>query len=85
MQQTPEIGLILALTIRGLAIQTYGEMLRVVREADSLNYDSVWLCDHFLTLQPDDYTTQAGGRQVPAAPAAASTFRFWNAGRRWSP
>jgi probable F420-dependent oxidoreductase len=60
MQQPPEIGLILALTIRGLAIQSYGEMSRVVREADTLNYDSVWLCDHFLTLQPDDYTTQAG-------------------------
>ncbi len=60
MQQPLEIGLILALTIRGLAIQSYGEMRRVVRDADALNYDSVWLCDHFLTLQPDDYSTQAG-------------------------
>lgn len=60
MQDKPEFGLILALTIRGLAIQTYDEMRRVVREADALGYDSVWLCDHFLTLQPDDYRSQAG-------------------------
>lgn len=73
MKQTTEIGLILALTIRGLAIQTYSEMCRVVREADSLNYDSVWLCDHFLTLQPDDYTAQAGVGAKGSA--AASGFQ----------
>ena len=59
-QRTPEFGLILALTIRGLAIQTYSDMRRVVQSADKLNFDSVWLCDHFLTLSPDHYTTQAG-------------------------
>lgn len=59
-QPAPEVGLILALTIRGLAIQSYPEMQRTVRQADSLGFDSVWLCDHFLTLQPDDYRTQAG-------------------------
>jgi probable F420-dependent oxidoreductase len=59
-QRTPEFGLILALTIRGLAIQTFSDMRRVVQSADNLNFDSVWLCDHFLTLSPDHYTTQAG-------------------------
>jgi probable F420-dependent oxidoreductase len=55
-----EFGLILALTIRGLAIQSYQDMQRVVKAADRLKFDSVWLCDHFLTLSPDHYTTQAG-------------------------
>src|ERR1700722_19779886 len=59
-QRTPEFGLILALTIRGLAIQTYSDMRRVVQDADKLDFDSVWLCDHFLTLSPDHYTAQAG-------------------------
>jgi probable F420-dependent oxidoreductase len=58
--RTPEFGLILALTIRDLAIQTYSEMRGVVQNADNLNFDSVWLCDHFLTLSADHYTVQAG-------------------------
>src|ERR1700738_2622147 len=59
-QRTPEFGLILALTIRGLAIQTYSDMRRVVQDADQLDFDSVWLCDHFLTLSPDHYPAHAG-------------------------
>src|SRR6202022_4868881 len=59
-QRTPEFGLILALTIRGLAIQTYSDMRRVVQDADRLDFDSVCFWDHFLTLAPDHYTAQAG-------------------------
>lgn len=71
-QDKLHVGLILALTIRGLAIQTYADMRRVVRSADQLNLDSVWLCDHFLTLSPDHYTTQAGvDRTKDNAPSAS--------------
>ncbi|MBI3699128.1 MAG: LLM class flavin-dependent oxidoreductase [Afipia sp.] len=68
-----EFGLILALTIRGLAIHSYKDMRRVVKDADRLKFDSVWLCDHFLTLSPDHYTTQAGVDNSKSAEATAST------------
>jgi probable F420-dependent oxidoreductase len=53
-------GLILALTIRGLAVTSYDEMRRVAGLAEELGFDSVWLCDHFLTLAPDAYVEDAG-------------------------
>jgi probable F420-dependent oxidoreductase len=53
-------GLILALTIRGLAVGRYGEMREVAARAEGLPFDSVWLCDHFLTLAPDAYAHDAG-------------------------
>jgi probable F420-dependent oxidoreductase len=53
-------GLILALTIRGLAVTSYEEMRRVAGLAEDLGFDSVWLCDHFLTLAPDAYAGDAG-------------------------
>lgn len=54
------IGLILALTIRGLAVTSYGDMRRVAAHAEALGFDSIWLCDHFLTLPPDTYASDAG-------------------------
>jgi probable F420-dependent oxidoreductase len=75
-QTVPEVGVILALTIRGLAIHDYNDMRRVVQDADRLGFDSIWLCDHFLTLSADHYTTQAGvdrsktADETPDAPAS---------------
>jgi probable F420-dependent oxidoreductase len=54
------VGLILALTIRGLAISSYDAMRRVAAQAEAAGFDSVWLCDHFLTLAPDAYVEDAG-------------------------
>src|SRR4051794_16089053 len=54
------VGLILALTIRGLAVASYDDMRRVAGQAEALGFDSIWLCDHFLTLAPDAYATDAG-------------------------
>ena len=53
-------GLILALTIRGLAVTSYEDMRRVAGLAEALRFDSIWLCDHFLTLAPDAYVEDAG-------------------------
>lgn len=53
-------GLILALTIRGLAVGSYETMRRVAQTSEELGFDSVWLCDHFLTLEPDTYAKDAG-------------------------
>ena len=56
----PHIGLILALTIRGLAVGNYPDIARTAQTAESCGFDSVWLCDHFLTLSPDNYVRDAG-------------------------
>jgi probable F420-dependent oxidoreductase len=61
MTRSPvHVGLILALTIRGLAVDSYDGLRRVARAAESLGVDSVWLCDHFLTLAPAAYARDAG-------------------------
>ena len=64
-------GLILALTIRGLAVTSYDDMRRVAGLAEELGFDSIWLCDHFLTLDPDAYVDDAGiaGRAAPSGRA----------------
>lgn len=68
------VGLILALTIRGLAVGSYEGMRQVAQAAESLGVDSVWLCDHFLTLPPATYARDAGvGPAAAAAPAAGET------------
>jgi probable F420-dependent oxidoreductase len=73
MTATPDggdvhVGLILALTIRGLAVASYEDMRRAAAEAEALGFDSVWLCDHFLTLAPDAYAEDAGiARRAAAA------------------
>lgn len=60
MSTTLHFGLILALTIRGLAVTSYETMRRVASQAEELGFDSIWLCDHFLTLAPDAYVEDAG-------------------------
>jgi probable F420-dependent oxidoreductase len=58
--ESPHLGLILALTINGLAVSEYRDMVRVSKAAERYGFDSIWLCDHFLTLSPDDYVKDAG-------------------------
>ncbi len=60
MNSRVEFGLIMALTIRGLAVGNFEDMKSVAQEAERLGFDSVWLCDHFLTLDPDSYAKDAG-------------------------
>lgn len=45
MRGPVEFGLILALTIRGLAISSYRDLRSVARAAEELGFDSVWPCD----------------------------------------
>lgn len=35
-------------------------MAAVAQKAERFGFDSVWLCDHFLTISPDDYVKDAG-------------------------
>lgn len=56
----PHLGLILALTVNGLAVSTYPDMSAVAKTAEGYGFDSVWLCDHFLTVSPEDYVMDAG-------------------------
>jgi probable F420-dependent oxidoreductase len=56
----PHVGLILALTVDGLAVSNYRDMVAVCQAAEQYGFDSVWLCDHFLTISPDDYVKDAG-------------------------
>jgi F420-dependent oxidoreductase-like protein len=64
------VGVILALTIRGLAVSGYEDMRRVATHAEALGFDSIWLCDHFLTLPPDAYAEDAGITRGGAAASA---------------
>lgn len=83
----PKFGLILALTINGLAVSQYPEMVRVSTLAEGYGFGSIWLCDHFLTTSPEDYVqdagiTSAGG--VPLStpgvpPAAMALLEGWTA------
>ncbi len=66
-------GLILALTINGLAVSHYPEMVRVSNIAESYGFDSIWLCDHFLTTSPEDYVQDAGITPAGAQKAIAGT------------
>jgi probable F420-dependent oxidoreductase len=54
------VGLILALTVNGLTVSDYRDMVAVSQTAEEYGFDSVWLCDHFLTVSPDDYVKDAG-------------------------
>lgn len=69
------VGLILALTIQGLAVTSYEEMCRVARAAETLGFDSIWLCDHFLTLPPGAYARDAGIARDAATTAPGSAAR----------
>ena len=68
-------GLILALTIRGLAVTSYEEMRTVAARAEALGFDSVWLCDHFLTLDPGSYVEDAGIARGGAAACSSRPAR----------
>ena len=47
MTSDTHVGLILALTVNGLAVSAYRDMVAVCQTAESGGFDSVWLCDHF--------------------------------------
>jgi alkanesulfonate monooxygenase SsuD/methylene tetrahydromethanopterin reductase-like flavin-dependent oxidoreductase (luciferase family) len=68
-------GLILALTIRGLAVTSYDEMRHAAGRAEELGWDSVWLCDHFLTLAPEAYVEDAGIARDGSARSRAGAAR----------
>ena len=73
--RTLHVGLILALTIRGLAVASYDGMRQVARTAEALGFDSVWLCDHFLTLAPSSYARDAGIRPAWPGPEGGGDAR----------
>ena len=82
----PRFGLILALTINGLAVSKYPEMVRVSKIAESYGFDSIWLCDHFLTTSPEDYVQDAGitsaepeQRAAGARPESMALLEGWTA------
>ena len=56
-----EVGLILALTMRGLQIHSYPQLARVAKEAERLGFASLWLCDHFLTVGQASYGERRRG------------------------
>lgn len=81
-----DFGLILALTINGLAVSRYPEMVRVSNIAESYGFDSIWLCDHFLTTSAEDYVqdagiTPAGAQEATAGapPASMALLEGWTA------
>lgn len=78
------VGLILALTVNGLAASNYPDMVAVAQSAEEYGFDSVWLCDHFLTISPDDYVKDAGiaadsGRGRSEAPKSLPLLECWTA------
>lgn len=81
-----QFGLILALTIEGLAVSQYADMVRVSNIAEGYGFDSLWLCDHFLTTSPEDYVQDAGiasadtGQSTAGAPPASmALLEGWTA------
>jgi probable F420-dependent oxidoreductase len=81
----PHVGLILALTVNGLAVSSYPDMVAVSQTAEHYGFDSVWLCDHFLTISPDDYVNdagiaaEAGGGGQSAHPRTLPLLECWTA------
>ncbi|ORA14385.1 LLM class flavin-dependent oxidoreductase [Mycobacterium asiaticum] len=79
------VGLILALTVNGLAVSAYPDMVAVSQRAEGYGFDSVWLCDHFLTISPDDYVRDAGitaetsGTDQAAPPTSLPLLECWTA------
>ena len=85
-RKAPRIGLILALTVNGLAVSDYRDMVRVSKAAEQYGFDSIWLCDHFLTLSPDEYVKDAGitadrgdGVGTGGAPRTMPLLEGWTA------
>lgn len=85
MNLDTRVGLILALTINGLAVSAYRDLVAVSQRAEEYGFDSVWLCDHFLTISPDDYVKDAGiagessGTSRSAPPASLPLLECWTA------
>ena len=83
----PKFGLILALTINGLAVSEYPEMVRVSNLAEGYGFGSIWLCDHFLTTSPEEYVQDAGITSAGGVPqsttgvprASMSLLESWTA------
>ena len=79
------MGLILALTVDGLAVSNYPDMVAVAQTAEHYGFDSIWSCDHFLTVSPDDYVADAGiaseaGREGRSArPSSLPLLEGWTA------
>ncbi|OBJ65739.1 TIGR03619 family F420-dependent LLM class oxidoreductase [Mycobacterium asiaticum] len=79
------VGLILALTVNGLAVSAYPDIVAVSQRAEGYGFDSVWLCDHFLTISPDDYVRDAGitadtsGTDQAAPPTSLPLLECWTA------
>ncbi len=75
----------MALTVNGLAVSSYPDMVAVSQTAERYGFDSVWLCDHFLTISADDYVMDAGitgeaGEQTPdARPRTLPLLECWTA------
>lgn len=75
----------MALTVNGLAVSSYPDMVAVSQTAERYGFDSVWLCDHFLTISADDYVMDAGitgeaGQQAPdARPRTLPLLECWTA------
>lgn len=85
MNSDVRFGLILALTVNGLAVSAYRDMVAVSQQAEQCGFDSVWLCDHFLTISPDDYVKDAGiaaessGADPGGPPASLPLLECWTA------
>lgn len=85
MNSDIRFGLILALTVNGLAVSAYRDMVAVSQKAERCGFDSVWLCDHFLTISPDDYVKDAGiadksiGADPAEPPASLPLLECWTA------
>ena len=55
-----EVGIIVALTLKGTYIGDYEKLREIAQEAERIGIDSLWHCDHFVTLDPATYGSQTG-------------------------
>ncbi len=55
-----EVGIIVALTLKGLYVGDYDVLREIAQEAERGGVDSLWHCDHFVTLDPASYGSQTG-------------------------
>lgn len=82
MTQSLEAGLFLSLTLKGLFIGSYERMRETAQEAERLGFHSVWLGDHFFTLDPEAYARQSGiaGRaEAGGRPPSRPLLEQWTA------
>lgn len=55
-----EVGIIVALTLKGLYVGNYERLREIAQEAERVGVHSLWHCDHFVTLDPASYGSQTG-------------------------